>query len=335
MRRVKPTEAQFLGVRKSASDSVGDHERDPVDPEAPRDERDRLPPTPRRAGARRRRSPGVGVSFRRRSEEVEHAGVDRVAIHGSVRRAESRARTRAPPPARRAGARAGPAAARTAAPGPRTRSPSAISRTRAARSEGRGLSPRRRRAAPSFPLPPRRGRRSTALPPWRAVVSARSILARSLSRPISGRAGSAPAGSRRAQGARRALEVAERQGVLEPTSEELARGLPQARHEGAVVVEEGRDRSDAMARLEQSHRIREQLQPRLEVLARRLEMALDAVRDPPDPDRLVLIARRPGKADRPRRQGEVVGMPLADVQVRAGSRGTPGRDGLPPSGRPD
>ena len=70
-----------------------------------------------------------------------------------------------------------------------------------------------------------------------------------------------------------------------------------------------------MPRLEQADGRREQFEPGLEVLARSLEVALDAVRDPAEPDGLILIARRSGKANRAHRQREVVGMPLAHVEV--------------------
>ena len=153
-------EPELLGVGQAVVGFGGDQQRDPVDPQAPRDERDRLG---------RRLVEQVRVVdddqdrglLRRRGEEVEHAGVDRVAIRPRAAARPGRARTRAPPPARRAGARAGRAAARTAPQAPRSaaRPRRSAPRVRSDRETAR-LSPRRRRAAPSFPLPPRRGPRS-------------------------------------------------------------------------------------------------------------------------------------------------------------------------------
>ena len=313
--RVERPEPHLLGVREAVGIGFGrDQQRDPVDPQAVCDERDRLG---------RRLVQQVRVVdddeqrsrlLRRRREEVEHAGVDREAIHRARRCAQpERGRERRRP---RGGHSRELAEQRLAQFRNRREVllALAISATRAQHRETagprQGVVEQRRLSRSRLAADDdhraaaltRRGQR--ALDPGALAITP-DQLARGLDR----------SRLRSSQCACRAGAVAQRQRVLQPASEELSRGLAQARYERPVVIEEGRQRSGAVPRLEHAHGLRKQPQPSLEVLARSLEVALDAVGDAAEPDRLVLVPRRPRQPDRARWQLEVVGVPLAHFEV--------------------
>ena len=312
-RGVERAEPELLGVGRAVVGFSGNKECDSVDPQAPRNERNRLG---------RRLVQQVRVVddhqdrslLRHRGEKVEHAGVDGVAIHHPMRRSKSeRGLERRRP---RGGQACELAKQRLAQlhEGREALLHSWISATRADNPEPagsrngvveqRGLSSSRLTAEHDHRAASLARHGQRAFDPS-ALALASEQRARRL----------APVRRHHWQCADGALEVAERERVLQPAPEKLSRGLAQSRHERAVVVEESRQRSGAVPRLEQTHGLGEQLEPGLELLARRLEVTLDAVCHPPDPYGLVLVARRPCEPDGARRQCEVVRMPLADVQV--------------------
>ena len=259
-----------------------------------------------------RRSPG-SASPRRRGEDVQRTRVDRVRSTG--RAGESPPIAAASAAERAAGSeRAARAAAGTAAQPPRTVAPLGVGAAhphdRVAGSARRIVEQRRLPRAglaadDDDRAPSLARRRQRALEPRPLFVAPDQGARRLGHRRIPPCAGRAPC-LRGCRGPGRSRANVRRAGARSPAS--AARRRRSRRGRPGPIPLRGAPRTFPP--------FPGTLQPRFEVLARRLEMALNAVCDPPDPDRLVLIARRPGQADRPRRQGEVVGMPLAHVQVR-------------------
>src|SRR5215211_548391 len=119
-----------------------------------------------------------------------------------------------------------------------------------------------------------------------------------------------------AGGARRDAEAAERQRILEPAPEELPSRPLEERKELRILVEERLHRAPAVARLEPRHKVWRAIEPCLDLLQRRLQVALDRIRDAPIADRLVLIPRRAGEANGAGRQVEVADVAFEDLHVR-------------------